>query len=135
MFAVRATRETGWLSTRTGWSLSSASRAIEAVDERTGRIVGMVGFDGWTHNAAQAHIALDVPVALRRLIPPAFGYIFREAGKGVLLTYVSSANDRSLRLMDDLEFTKIARIPDAITVGTDLLLFVMRRETCRWLED
>lgn len=134
MFAVRATRDLRWIAERTGAAYSVNARAIEAIEEKSGRTVGMVGYDSFTHNSVQISIALDVPAAWRRLRHPAFEYPFQELKRGVLIALVSSANARSLNLTAHVGFRTTHKIRDAILPGVDLVLFEMRREDCPWLE-
>lgn len=133
MFVVRATRDFGWLCERTGSCLTPRVRGIECVNETTGAIVGQVAYDQWTENACMAHVAVDVALAWRRLLGPAFEYPFVEAKRGLILTSVNSTNARSLRLMGKLGFLKTHTIRDAVSVGEHLVLFEMRREDCRFL--
>lgn len=133
-FRVRASRDLGWLGARIGiHHFTPGARAIETVD-KSGRVVGMIGYDGFTQNSAQIHIALDTPLAWRALSKPAFWYPFHELGLGLLLAMVSSANTRSLELTEHVGFRPTYRIEDGILPGTHIVLFEMRREDCRWLE-
>lgn len=94
----------------------------------------MLGYDGFTQNSAQIHIALDTPLAWRALAQPAFRYPFYELKLGLLLAMVSSANTRSLQLTEHVGFRPAHRIEDGILPGIHIVLFEMRREHCRWLE-
>ena len=62
-----APEDYSWIASRAELVIGPAFRAIKAVDA-SGRIHGMVGYDGWTGNACSVHIALDSPAALRALI-------------------------------------------------------------------
>jgi RimJ/RimL family protein N-acetyltransferase len=127
----------GWLSERIGGQFTSAFRAIEAVDSATGQVVGMVGYDNWTKNSVQIHVALDSPLALRALVlrhdAPAFAYPFLQAGMGVLIGSVSSKNTRALALNKRLGFRQTHVIADGFAPGEDIILMEMRKEECRWL--
>jgi RimJ/RimL family protein N-acetyltransferase len=118
-----------WIAERAGLALGSGFRAIEAVER--GVIVGMVGYDGWTPNSCCMHVALDKPMAARRLLPGAFATPFR-LGRNVVLASVLSSNFRSRRLVRALGFKRLARIRDGWAKGTHMLLYEMRREDCRW---
>ena len=122
-----------WLIDRAGTVPSSGFRAIEAVDS-SGRILGMVGYDGWTPNSVVASIALESPAALRRLLGPAFRYPFVEAGRGVLLSVVREDNHKSRRLVEHLGFTAVHTIENGWDHGVGLVVYEMRLEECRWLE-
>lgn len=122
----------GWIAKRANLVCGPSFRAIEAVDA-SGKVHGMVGYDGWTPNAVQMHVALDNPAALRALLKPGFSIPFVEFGRGVALATVLGTNGRSLELVPRLGFRFAHRIVDGYEPGVDVLLFEMRREDCRWL--
>lgn len=119
-----------WLKTRTG--CSAVSNAIKAVDER-GLIRGMVGFESWTKNSVQAHMAVDTPIVWRSLIPAVFEYPFLEVGVGVLLGIIPASNAKSCRMVERLGFTKTHAVRNGWEVGVDLVVYEMRREDCPYL--
>lgn len=122
--------EFGWLVQRTSAGLTAGARGI-LTEDAAGRIRGMVVFDGWTENAAQAHIALDTPMAWRSLSGPVFEYVFEQCGKGVFLVCIPSHNARSIALTRRLGFREAHRVRDGWAPGDDLILFEMRREDWR----
>jgi RimJ/RimL family protein N-acetyltransferase len=124
--------ELGWLFERAGCSLTPRAKAIKAVDA-SGRIVGMVAYDNWTKNSAEAHMAADSPIAWRKMLWPAFSYPFEQEGLGVLWAVVPQSNSRSQRLTRRLGFNETHRVADGWAKGDDLVLFEMRKEHCRWL--
>lgn len=123
----------GWLYRRIGCPITLAFRAIKATDA-SGRIRGMVGYDGWTENAVHAHMAVDAPIVWRSLIRPAFAYPFEEAKRGVIIGTVAASNAASLKMVVALGFEMLTRIYDGFALGVDLLVFEMRKENCRWLQ-
>lgn len=94
----------------------------------------MVGFDGWTENACQAHMAVDTPVAWRSLLPAAFEYPFRECNRGLILAAIPSHNTKSWGLALHFGFRVAHVVRDGWAVGDDLVLLEMRREDCRFLK-
>ena len=131
---VAATREDfGWLVERTQCGVTGGFRAIKAIDD-AGRILGMVGYDCWTENAVQAHMAVDTPMAWRALTGPAFAYPFQECGLGVMLAVIPAGNARSVHLAKRFGFVETYRVKDGWANGEDLVFLEMRREACRWLE-
>jgi RimJ/RimL family protein N-acetyltransferase len=122
-----------WLASRAGITVHAGLEAIKATDT-AGRIVGMVGFDGWTPNALCMHIALEYPGALRRLIRPGFDIAFNRLQKRLVIVTVLSTNKRSLALVRHLGFIETHRILDGWDVGAHLVIHEMRRHECRWLE-
>jgi RimJ/RimL family protein N-acetyltransferase len=123
--------EFGWLVERAECAITPGFRAIAAEDQ--GRIVGMVGFDGWTPNSVTMHVALDSPACLRSLLPEIFDYAFRQAGKGLALGIIPAGNERSVNLAKRVGFREAYRVRDGWSVGEDLIVLEMRREECRWI--
>lgn len=125
-----------WLAERADLEITPRLRAIESIDP-SGRILGMVGYDGWTDTAACMHIALGFPGAFRALIRPAFEWLFlddpRGAGKQVAVCQVLSTNARSLELVRHVGFREVFRGQGWWAPGVDLCWFEMRRDDCRWI--
>ena len=122
-----------WLASRAGITVHPGLEAIKATD-KNGRIVGMVGFDGWTPASLSMHVAVEYPAALRHLIRPAFSLAFDRLQKHVVLATVLSTNKRSLILVRHLGFRETHTIIDGWSVGAHLVIHEMRRPECRWLE-
>lgn len=120
------------LTERTGYVPGSGFRGIVA--DAGGRVVGFVGFDGWTPGAVWMHVTVDAPGACRGLLRAAFSYAFEETGRTVALGSVRAGNAASLRLAQRLGFRECGRLRDAWAPGEDVVLLEMRRESCRWLE-
>lgn len=131
---VRAStrEELGWLVERTGFAPTAAARGIVAVDA-SGAIRGCVGYDCWTQNAVQAHMAVDAPLVWRSLLLPAFEYPFEQCGRGVLLAVIPAWNRASLKLAEHFGFKRTHRVCDGWSEGVDLVFLEMRREDCVWL--
>lgn len=123
-----------WLCARAGCAMSPHLRGIEAVDAR-GVTRGAMGFDGWLGNAAQMHIALDSPAALRALLRPCFQYIYGFAGKDIALGVIPAHNQRSLRLCTAVGFRVVHRIRDGQAPGDDVIVLELRKQDCRWYEE
>lgn len=130
-----------WIAERANLVPGPQFGAIEAVTDG-GRILGMVGFDGWLPNAVSLHIAMEEPgevsrearrAAMHELIACAFRTAFEGCGRGVAVATVLSDNQRSRRLVERLGFEPAGCLKDAWSPGVDLLLYSMRREACRWL--
>jgi RimJ/RimL family protein N-acetyltransferase len=124
--------ELGWLQLRIGAAFTPDARGVKVTD-RTGRIRGMVAFDGWTRYSCFAHIALETPVAGRRLAKTAFTYAFQS--RGLMLGLIRATNERSRTLAERLGFRMVHRILDGHAKGVDLLLMELRRDDCRWLKE
>jgi hypothetical protein len=136
-----------WLAKRAGLSLHSGFMALEAVEDGLavcdlckglhGRILGMVGYDGWLPGAVCLHVAVEHPAALRHLLRPGFGVVFdappRGFGKVAAIATVLSTNERSIRLVAKLGFRHIYTGRDWCGTGVDFEVFEMRREDCRFI--
>lgn len=120
-----------WILERAGLILTQGFKALEAVDGD--RILGMVGYDGWLPNACSMHVAIEEPIAIRRLVRPAFRIPFVEFKLQVVIGAVLSTNTKALALDEHLGFTVKGRIPDAWAPGVDLIFLSMRRDQCRFL--
>ena len=83
------------------------------------------------------HVAIDKPMAIRRLLRPAFGLVFdprpKGLGLGLVKGHVLSSNEKALALDLGLGFTELGRVVDGWEVGVDEIMLVMRREECRWV--
>jgi len=122
-----------WLIDRTDCAATEGFRAIEAIDER-GEIRGMVGFDLWTENAVQLHIACDCKEATRAVIRPTFDYAFSQCGKSICLAGVPSHRAHACDFARRVGFKEVFRVRDGWAKGDDMVLFEMRREDCPHIE-
>lgn len=122
----------GWIAQRAQVIVGAAFRAVEAVDE-AGEIKGMIGFDGWMPNSVQMHVAMESPIAFRRLLRPAFAIAFQL--RQIATCVVMSTNERSLKLVKHVGFRETFRAKDWWDVGVDLVFFEMHRRECRWIPE
>lgn len=121
-----------WLLERIRYSPSADFRAIEALDAK-GEIGAMVGFDWWTPNAVQLHIAIVRPACALALLRPAFHYPFVQEGRSIALGTIPAHRQRCVELASRLGFTETARVKDGWSKGVDLITYELRKEACRWL--
>ena len=121
-----------WIGEQAALDIGSEFRAIEAIDE-TGRIHGIVGYDGWCPGSVAMHVAIANPICIRRLIQTAFGLPFIEFNLPLVKATVLSDNEKSIRFTKHLGFKHVATLHDWWSPGVDLMLFEMRREDCRWI--
>ena len=122
-----------WIRDRTGLRHSTEFRAIEALDA-SGEIRGMVGYDDWTPNSVQMHVAIDTPIVTRALVRPAFVYPFIEAGRKVVIGVTPSDRERALVFNKRLGFHETMRLHNGYADGVDLVFQLMTRDECRWLK-
>jgi hypothetical protein len=122
-----------WIAERAQVSPGPGFKAIEAVDE-AGRILAMVGWDGWTRSACCIHVALEHPAAIRLVLELGFHIPFVVAGLSTVVAQVVATNKRSLKLVRHLGFREVGRISDGWDRGVDLVLHEMRRDECRFIQ-
>jgi hypothetical protein len=123
-----------WIKERLHLEVTPGFRAVAACSD-DGEVLGMVGFDAWTENAVQMHVAIDDPGVMRsrRFVRDSFAYPFLQAKKGIIYTVTASDNERSLRFQRGLGFREAWRLQDGWNIGVDLVVMVMKRDECRWL--
>ena len=121
-----------WLVERTSCAVSNRFHAIEAVN-KNGTVLGMIGYDLWTKNSVQMHIALDSPVALKALIRPASEYPFLQAGRDIVHATIPENNLKSRALVMKAGYREVYRVKDGWDKGVDMILYEMRKHECRWI--
>jgi RimJ/RimL family protein N-acetyltransferase len=122
-----------WLCERIGLMPTPHLRCIGNVN-RDGKILGVVGFDGWNGASCQMHVAGEGNWISRDLIRATFDYAFNVAGLKVVLGLVPSGNEKALRFDKHIGFTEIARIKGGHPDGA-LVILELRRENCRYLRN
>lgn len=120
-----------WLCERIGYMPTPHIRCVGNVD-KDGKILGVVGFDGWNGASCQMHAAGEGNWVNKALIRATFDYVFKVAGLNVVLGIVPSGNDRALRFNKHVGFVEVARISGGHPDG-ELVIMELRRENCRFL--
>lgn len=112
--------------------ISDATRGIVAVDDQN-TPCAVILLDGWTHNSATCHIAVQKPMALRGLLPEVADYVFNTCQKQMLIGIVEGSHGRARRLNEHMGFKEIYRIKDCYAPGVDQLILQMKKEDCKYL--
>lgn len=120
-----------WLCERIGYMPTPHLRCIANVT-REGKILGVVGFDGWNGASCQMHVAGEGNWVSRELIRAVFDYVFNTSRLNVVLGLVPSGNERALRFDLHVGFKEVARIAGAHPDGA-LIVLELRKENCRYL--
>ena len=120
-----------WLCERIGYMPTPHLRVIGNVTKE-GKILGVVGFDGWNGASCQMHVAGEGNWISRELIRATFDYAFNVAGLKVVLGLVPSGNTKALRFNKHVGFIEIAKIDGGHPDGA-LVILELRRENCRYL--
>lgn len=111
------------------------SPGVETVVSRSeqGMFVGGVIFSNYTGTSLCIDVAgLRPNWCNRNLIWMTFAYPFLQMKCKVLIGRLSSNNKAAVKFDTHIGFREIARIPDGVPNG-DLVLLVMYREECKWL--
>jgi hypothetical protein len=134
--AIPATPEDyGWICSRMNYAPGAGFRAMKVVDS-LGEIVAMSGYDNWTPNACQIHVAAEARAFwCKSTLRAAFEYPFVYAEKGMVYTVTPSTSRASLKMNYVLGFKETHRIKDGWAPGVDLVINEMRKEDCRWIKE
>lgn len=123
---------TEWVAAKVGiHPIPGIDKSIGIV--RQGEIAGGVVFTNFTHTTISMHCAFETPFAMNRdFLWMVFDYPFNQLQVKKVLGFVSSANERALKLDMKLGFQHEATVYEGYSDG-DMLILSMRRENCRWL--
>jgi RimJ/RimL family protein N-acetyltransferase len=103
-------------------------------DAKEAKIVAGVWFESWNGANMNIHVAAEPGARwmTKEFLWYVFHYAFEQVGAKRLTGLVSSDNHAARRFDEHIGFTLEATLADASPTG-DLLVYVMRRESCRWL--
>lgn len=100
--------------------------------ENGGLIAGVV-YNEYNHVNMNMHVAaIGKRWLTREFLWACFDYPFNQAGCRRITAFIEDENKEAIRFDEHLGFKYEARMKDAYING-DILLYVMRREDCRWL--
>ena len=104
---------------------------MTAVDLDTNATVGMVIFDNFMYNSAQAHIVLASPMVLKYgFLEEAFDLVFEGFGKDYLYGFVREDNHKALKLNKHLGFKETARVKEGYGPGCDYIMMELHKDNC-----
>jgi RimJ/RimL family protein N-acetyltransferase len=122
-----------WMRSRLpGYGRSDGARAIGL--RRGGVLVAGVAFDGFNGRNLWMHVAADPGGRwlTRGYLDACFRYAFVVCGVDRVSGYVDASNEAARRFDEHLGFKEEARLKGAAQDGGDVILYVMRREDCRY---
>ena len=102
-----------------------------------GALVAAAIYEGFNGQNMWAHLA-GLPGArwmTRDFLRAGFAYPFLVCGVKRLSGYVNAGNTEARRLNEHFGYQEEARLAGAAPDGGDVILYVMRRENCRFLEN
>lgn len=105
------------------------------LDDGAGRIIAGVVFDGYNGVSIQMHCAADPGARwlTREFLWFVFHYPLEQLRVRTIVSPVAEGNAPARRFIKHIGFREGARIEDAHQSGA-ILLYVMRRGDCRWLQ-
>lgn len=98
-----------------------------------GKLIGVVGFNGFVGTTACMHTAGFGNWVSRALISQSFHYPFVQVGIRHLFATVAADNKKALRFDRKMGFKDWNVIPQGWKDGVDLIILKMSREECRWI--
>lgn len=113
-----------------GGDLGSDLRVLAAYED--GKVLGAVGFHGWTHSAAILHIAIADPRCMRRLARECHELFFHRLGRIVAIGLTPANHKRAMRLRNGLGFRTTHVIADGWAKNVGLVVGELRHDDCRW---
>lgn len=103
--------------------------------ERDGELVAGVLYEGFNGRNVWMHVAGEPGGRwmTKSLLRTAFDYPFNQMGVERISGYVNASNHAARRLDEHLGFREEATLHGAAPDGGDVLIYVMRREDCRYV--
>jgi RimJ/RimL family protein N-acetyltransferase len=105
--------------------------------ERDGELVAGVLYEGFNHHNIWMHVAAEPGRKWlnKDFLRYCFQYPFLELGCNRVSGYVEASNVDACRFDEHLGFRQEAILQGAASDGGDVIVYVMRREDCRYLEN
>lgn len=105
--------------------------------ERDGELIAGVLYEGFNHHNVWMHVAAEPGGRwmTKQYLRYCFEYPFKELGCSRVSGYVEASNTEARRFDEHLGFKQEAILSGAARDGGDVIVYVMRREDCRYLEN
>jgi hypothetical protein len=127
-------RDWRWVNEQVGIKQCEDTGGIMAIDTETNETVGACIMDNWTQNSVQCHFMIVNPIVLKhKFLECCFDVMFNACGVKYVYGLVPSNNEKAVKLNKHLGFTVKACMEEAFEVGVDYLLFELKRENCRFV--
>lgn len=119
-----------WVAARScGKWYKDRGTAIGKITESS--MAGVI-YQDYNGSCVTAHIAAEGNWATKTFLWIIFDYPFRQIGAKMILAPVCSTNAKSIKMLEHMGFVKEGELLGATSEG-DLLLYVMRKENCKYL--
>ena len=105
--------------------------------EEDGRLIAGVVYTDYTKHNIFMHVAAEPGGRwmTREFLGVSFRYPFLQAGVGRITGWVEDTNTAAKRLDEHLGFAEEGRLKGAARDGSDVVLYVMWKKDCKFLED
>ena len=131
IYVFDAERIGRWVCEKTGGMYQQGNTGIAL--EHDGVLVVGIMYDGYTGASIAMHSRCDNPKATtREFYRRIFDYPFNQLGVKRVTGIVPSNNSRALQVDQKLGFKYETTLADYFPDG-DAVIFIMRREDCRWI--
>ena len=120
-----------WLCDKIGLVATPNMRCIGRLSA-SGKIMGVVGFDGYNGASVMMHVAGEGNWINREMLRACFDYPYNIMRCKVVLGMVPSGNVQAMKLNLHLGFKVVAELRDAHPDGSAWIIS-MYRDECRWL--
>lgn len=101
--------------------------------EIDGNIKAVASYSNFQGKSCNFSLAGDGNFINKDFLWAMFDYPFNKLELKAIIATISGSNEKSLKLSRHLGFKEAATIADAHNDG-DLVIMVMRRENCKWLQ-
>lgn len=119
-----------WIAERTDGEWRPGQKCIGL--ERNGKLIAGSMYDWFNGSSIYMHVAGEGNWADYNFLWFSFYYPFEQLKAKVIIGLVPQSNLKARKFDEHLGFKLHSRIPDGHPDG-DLLIYIMRREDCRWL--
>lgn len=125
------------------WAYVHAKAGVPAIAgmkgiglEQDGELIAGVLYEGFTGHNIWMHVAAEPGSRwmTREFLRYSFYYPFVECGADRVSGWVEASNTAARRFDEHLGFTEEARLKGAARDGSDVILYVMWREDCRYVD-
>ncbi len=111
-------------------------QALVWVNHETQEIEWVVGYTGFMGKVCQMHVVnLTTRRAPRKMLWAAFDYPFNQLNLKTVLGIVNSKNEQAMRFDRHLGFKELVRLEGQHDDGGDLVVFLMTKDDCRWIQE
>lgn len=101
--------------------------------EKDGELIAGVVYNEWNHVNINMHVAaIGHNWMTREYLWMCFDYPFNQLRVKRITAFIEDENEQAIKFDTHLGFKYETRMKDAYVNG-DILIYVMRREDCRWL--